>query len=135
MVRRKGILFLLVVSLVVIAAPAFANHDKGDGQESCNTGEICLYDLKTSTRYTNQFWWDAVYGSHYNWWDTWVNQYVGYVINDMSAAVNRDTKCDVRFADWETGATWQIANDFYWHEAPSYINQAADAHTRVDCRN
>lgn len=47
MVRRNGILLLLVVSLVAIAVPAFANHDNGDGKESCNSGEICLYDWKT----------------------------------------------------------------------------------------
>ena len=137
MVRRKGILFLLVVSLVVIAVPAFANHDKGDGQEACNYGEICLYDLKTSSRYTNQFWWGAIYGDDYTWYDTLHNHYhygSNWLVDDrMSAVVNRDTVCDVRFYDWATGQTWTVPNVLYWFEAPDAMNDKADQHARVNC--
>ncbi len=127
--------FVAALALLMVAGiPALANHDNGDGYESCNRGEICLYDLASSSRYTNHFYWSAVYGTHYTWYDTVHNHYESWPVDDdMSAVVNKDTTCDVRFQDWGTGNTWTVANDYYWHEAPSSINQRADLHTRVNC--
>lgn len=131
---RTRTLAALVALLMLGAVPAMGNHDDGDGLETCNRGEICLYDLASSSRYTNQFYWDAVYGTHYTWYDTVDNHYESWLVDDdMSAVVNKDTTCDVRFKDWRTGATWTVGNDYYWHDAPTYINQAADLHTRVNC--
>ncbi len=131
---RTRTVALVAALLMVVAVPAMGNHDDGDGYESCNSGEICLYDLASYSRYTNQFYWDAVYGTHYTWYDTVDNHYETWLVrNDMSAAVNKDTRCDVRFQDLGTGNTWTVANDYYWHQAPSSIDQEADLHTRVNC--
>ncbi len=131
---RARTLAVVVAILVSLGVPASANHDKGDGYESCNAGEVCLYDLPSSSRWTNQFAWGAVYGTDYTWYDTVDNHYESWLVaNDMSAVVNKQARCDVQFRDWSTGNTWTVGNDYFWREAPSYINQKADLHVLVNC--
>lgn len=47
--------------------PALADGDDvGDGNPSCNAGEICLVDWRGSTNRTAQFWWSE---GRYYWAD------------------------------------------------------------------
>lgn len=130
---RQLLALTLVLGLMVVPLSAGANHDNGDGKEACNFTEICLFDRTVSERWTNHFWYDASYGTHYNWWDTVDNHYEGFVGNDMSSARNRDSSCDVLFQAIGVSTNWLVDNDGVKRSAPGYMDQKADLHTRVNC--
>ena len=133
--RSGATMALVVLVSALLVIPTAASGDVGDGREACNTGEICLYDWPAWSGYTKYFWWSAAYApNNYQWWDTVDDEHQGEVDDDMSAAVNKDTRCKVRFVDWATGNAWTIANDNFWHTAPAWINDAPDEHVRVSRR-
>lgn len=133
---RVALVIALALALLTALPALSALADNGDGLESCNSGEICLYRDSGSDRFTRHFWWSATYDSSHQWWDTVDNQYEGQVRDTLSAVRNKDTTCQVRFTNllgfWPD-ETWTVDNDSLRHVAPSYINNESDKHQRVNC--
>lgn len=128
---RRLVVLLVVATLLVPALVASA--DNGDGQEACNSGEICLSDLGTNERWRKHFWYNANYDG-YQWWDSTDNHYEGAVRDDTSGVRNRDSVCDVRLTnDRIIDEHYTVANDGQLHSLVGVFDNVADWHTRVNC--
>lgn len=129
----KRILVSSVLATSVVAVPIMAHADSGNGQLTCDGGEICLSRDSGSFTWQKHFWWAAEHGGYY--W-TNVNDGTGgtTVVNSASAVKNRDTGCTVKVIN-DRGALpdyVQIfaANSNTWFSLVSGVNDANDRHER-----
>lgn len=105
---KTAIMAALLAAVGLIAVPAVAQADSGDGKLACNYGEICLARDWSDVTYQRHFWYSGPTNGNF------VNRYTGQssggaVANNASAIWNRDSSCNVAIID-----THWYGNNIKW---------------------
>lgn len=132
---------ILALVFVALAAPlvgvAAASADTGDGNETCNTYEICFFRNSDNVRYSRDFYYGDSDHSGNSWYDRQTNTWTSIRIEDDANRVkNRDGSCDVKVIDWNgalPSVSDTIPNDGVFHQLNDNVRNQNNEHQRVNC--